>query len=309
MAYILMALRKTDIADRVAQALHMPLIYPQMVTFADGECQVILENPHQYAGKHIVVIQSTGHPVNDNVIALAFYAQELKHAGASTITAIIPYFGYSRQERSAIEGKPGHGAVIARLLESSGISEMVTIDLHCPTIIDFFSIPVRNLSAQSIIVAHIKKQFPLLQNICLVAPDGGIAPYVQKMAHTLSVAPLLFCKERFGQDQTRAVAVNVNQHGGGITAVVIDDIIATGGTVLNVGNRLFERGYATIVGYFVHPVLAGDAVRRLKGSSFSSIYVSNTLPLSLEAAHAEIIKTFDVSPLIIEYLQGKQYAE
>ncbi len=302
MSYECIALQETDIARRVANQLKRDLHIVHYREFADGEVHVSLSDYEQYAGKTVVIIQSTGDPVNEHTMGVAFLAHALKNAGAAKVIAVIPYLGYARQERSAIEGKPGSVAVIAKLFESSGIDEMIVVDLHEPRAIDFFSIPVHNVAAQPVIAQHIKQQLDSLSGVCLIAPDKGAEQYVQQVAHMLSVGTLTFSKERFAADQTRVLG-----HEGscvGTTAIMIDDIIATGGTAINVADTLPQMGYQEIMGYFVHPVLAGTAIEKIAKSSFEKIFVSNTLPLKKAAQESAKIAVFDVSAILVEKLES-----
>ena len=296
MNYELIALIETDLAHNVARGLQKKLHLADYREFADGEVGVSLEHPEQFAGKPAVIIQSTGAPVNEHTLGVAFLAQELKNAGAVRIIAVIPYCGYARQERSRIAGKPGSIAVIAKLFEASGIDELVVVDLHEPRAIDFFSIPVHNLKAQSVIADHIKKEMPSLSKTCLIAPDKGAADYVKQVAHMIRVGTLIFSKERFAGDQTRVLGYEGSCSG--TTGIILDDIIATGGTAVNVCSALPAMGYKKVYGYFMHPVLAGPAIERIEKSVFSKIFVSNTLPL-LKAAMSPKIAVFDVSAILV----------
>jgi ribose-phosphate pyrophosphokinase len=293
-------LQSTVLAQKIADSFYKPLHQAKFITFADGEINVTLENPVLFHGKIVTIIQSTGNPTNDFLLGTAFLAQELKNAGASTVIAVLPYFGYSRQERSSIAGKPGHAKVVAQLLQDAGIDELITVQLHDASIIDFFSIPVHDLSAASTIAMHIQKQQKTLKDICLVAPDKGAHEYVESIARRIGVHSLLFLKERFAKDKTRIVGIAGDCHGA--TAVIIDDIIATGGTAIQVAHELAERGYTNIEGYFVHPVFAGDAVARIETSDFDRLYVSNTLPLP-SGTKDSFIQQFDVSHNIVELLR------
>src|SRR3990167_8577109 len=209
MNYELIALIETDLAHNVARGLQKKLHLADYREFADGEVGVSLEHPEQFAGKPAVIIQSTGAPVNEHTLGVAFLAQELKNAGAVRIIAVIP-----------------------KLFEASGIDELVVVDLHEPRAIDFFSIPVHNLKAQSVIADHIKKEMPSLSKTCLIAPDKGAADYVKQVAHMIRVGTLIFSKERFAGDQTRVLGYEGSCSG--TTGIILDDIIATGGTAVNV---------------------------------------------------------------------------
>ncbi len=301
MNYELVALSRTDLTEKIATQLQQPLHYAELRQFADGEIDVKLADPKQFAGKIAVIVQSTGDPVNEHTLGVAFLAHELKNAGAQKVIAVIPYLGYSRHDESSIAGKPGSVAVIAKLFEAAGIDELLFVDLHDEKIIDFFSIPVHNLQVQSIIADHIKAQEKSLRDVCLVAPDKGAAEYVEEVAGKIGVGTLIFSKERFSMDQTRITGLAGECEG--TTGIIIDDIIATGGTALNVCNSLPEMGYKNIYGYFVHPVLAGNAVERIEKSCFSKIFVGNTLPLRKEALESSNIEVFDVSSVIVDELK------
>lgn len=300
MNYECIALTKTDLAQTIADQLSHELHIARYRQFADGEVAVSLSDPDIFCGKTAVILQSTGAPVNEHTLGVAFLAQELKNAGADRVIAAIPYLGYARQERSAIKEKPGSVAVIAKLFEASGIDELIVVDLHEPRAIDFFSIPVHNLKAQSLLAQQIESLKLASDTTCLIAPDKGAAEYVQQVADMIGVGTLTFSKERFAADQTRVLG-----HEGscvGTTGIMLDDIIATGGTAVNVCNALPPMGYQTIYGYFVHPVLASPAIERIEKSAFEKIFVSNTLPLSKEAAQASKIAVFDVSSILVDEL-------
>lgn len=297
----LIALERNAIAQNVAGHFSLPLAIAQFKTFADGEVHVTLDDASQYAGAHVVIIQSTSKPVNDHMLGIAFLAQELKNAGAARITAVIPYFGYSRQEASPIAGAPGHAAIVAKLYAAAGIDKIITVELHEPSMINLFTIPVINLSASALIAAHISaQQFPKNQT-CVIAPDKGIADYVMALADTLGMGAIRFKKERYAADQTRITQIEDECHGS--IGIIVDDILATGGTALHVCDQLSKMGYSKIYGYFVHPVLAGDAIEKIAASRFDTIVVSNSLPLPA-AAHTARIEQFDISPLIINALDS-----
>ncbi len=301
MKAICIALEKTELAQNITAALGQELHLARYRQFADGEITVSLEHSEYYAGKTVVILQSTGAPVNEHTLGVAFLAQELKNAGAQRVIAVVPYLGYARQERSSIAGKPGSAQLIAKLFEASGIDELIVLDLHEPSAIEFFSIPVHNLKAQAVIADHIKKEFLSLSNTCLIAPDKGASDYVQVVADMIGVGTLIFSKQRFAADQTRIL-----RHEGGCSGtigIMLDDIIATGGTAVNVCNALPAMGYQEIYGYFVHPVLAGPAIERIEKSAFLKLFVSNTLSLSKEAAAAPKIAVFDVSGILVDAIK------
>lgn len=301
MECIVICLTPTDLAYAVAAAFGTPLQHAELIRFSDGEVNVAFSDWSIAFQKTVIIVQSTTNPVNELFFGIAFLAQELKNAGASNVIAVIPYLGYTRQERSAMQGKNGPIHVIAQLLESSGIDVLVAVELHNASIATLFSIPVYNLSLQSIITNHIKNNHPSKIHHCLVAPDKGIAPYVQAVAEALEVDTVIYTKERFAPDKTRIVDV----HGQckGAIGIVVDDILATGGTAKNVAEHLMQRGYSSLYGYFIHPVFAGNAVDLLHEGYFTRLYVSNTLPLPVSIRNHANVEQFDSSAVIITALK------
>jgi len=302
MSYELVTLEKTDLAQRIAQNLHKELRMATLRQFADGELNVHLNDYQQYADKTAVIIQSTGGKVNEYTIGVAFLAQTLKQAGAKKIIAVTPYVGYSRQDRG-IAGKPGHMQVVAQLFEQAGVDELIAVELHAKDIMQFFTIPVTNVLVENTIVAHIQKQFPALETVCLIAPDKGAHAYVQNIAKTIGVGMIRCSKERFGTDQTRVLDCVADCEG--TVGVMVDDIVSTGGTAANVAHLLSGEGYREMFGYFVHPILAGNAVERMRESGINAIFVSNSLPLAAAVKAIPFITVFDISEDIVSVLKEK----
>jgi len=301
MALEFICLEKTELAQNIANSFNKPLHNATVIPFADGEINVTLSHPELFKEKTVVVIQSTGRHVNQTTLAVAFLVQELKNAGATQIIGVIPYLGYSRQERSIIADKPGHAAVIARLLEAAGLKILITVQLHDEKIKEFFSIPVYNLTAESLIIDHIRVHHPSLKGACLVAPDQGARALVQHIAKHLNLGLLVASKQRIAPDQTRLMELSDGCRG--TVGIIIDDIIATGGSAVHVAEILQQRGYRTIYGYFVHPVLASHAADRIAQSGCTAIFVGNTLPLPTEVQGKLFIKQFDVMPIIVPALK------
>lgn len=286
---------KADLAQRISSFFKKELLVPKIERFADSEVRVTLENPSLFVDKTVLVIQSTHAPVIEQSVEVAFLMQELKNAECSRIIGVIPYFGYSRQEKSDIAGKPGHAALFAKLFENAGLDAFVTVELHDAIIETFFSIPVRNVLVHEIIAAHIKQQVGTLEGVCLIAPDKGAQAYVHTIAQRLGAGMIVFSKERFAADKTRIVGKSGSCRGK--TAIIIDDILDTGGTALNVCKELQQLGFQNIFGYFVHPVFSKDAQERIERSIFTKVFVSNTIPVR---SRLHKIGIFDVSAPIIE---------
>ena len=302
MSYELVTLEKTDLAQRIAQKLHKELHIATLRQFADGELNVHLNDYQQYADKTAVIIQSTGGRVNEYTLGVAFLAQTLQQAGAKKIIAVTPYVGYSRQDRG-IGGKPGHMQVVAQLFEVAGIDELIAVELHEKEVMRFFTIPVTNVSVKDTIAMHIKEQFPVLDTVCLVAPDKGAHEYVKDVAQKVGVGTINCSKERFGSDQTRVLDCVIDCDGA--TGVIVDDIVSTGGTAANVARLLSDKGYQDIFGYVVHPVLAGKAVELLREAGVNGLFVSNSLPLVANLKAIPFIEVFDISEDIVSVLKEK----
>jgi ribose-phosphate pyrophosphokinase len=286
-----------DIAQRISAYFKKELYVPKIERFADSEIRISLENPVRFIDKTIILIQSTYAPVIEHIAEVAFLMQELKNAECERIIGVIPYFGYSRQEKSDSVGLPGHAVVIAKLFESVGLNALISVELHDALIETFFSIPVRNVLVHEIIAAHIKHLVGSLEGVCLIAPDKGAQAYVHTIAQRLGAGMLVFSKERFAADQTRIIGKSGSCKGK--TAIIIDDILDTGGTALNVCKELQQLGFQDIFGYFVHPVFSSDAQERIERSIFTKVFISNTIPLR---SRSQKIGVFDVSGPIIEAL-------
>lgn len=302
MNYALVAFEKTILVDRIAQELNVDPILPQRTVFADGELNVTLQDSGAIDGKTVLLVHSTGTPVNENILSVAFLAQELKNAGAKKVIAVVPYFGYARQERSKIAGKHGHAQIVAQLFEQSGIDELFAVELHDEKILEFFSIPVHNISVSPVMVLDIEQRLSHRgSSFCLVAPDEGAREFVDAIAHCLNVPSMVFIKERYAADRTRIIGNDGTCSGS--TAIIIDDILATGGTAVQVCDAVHAMGFKEVVGYFTHPVFAGNAAQKIKGSHFTKIVVGNTLPLPQPIPGGPSIESFDVSEAVLDALR------
>lgn len=295
---IIVALQKTELAQNIASLLNKDLIILQKQTFSDGECKVKLEDWQQFQNKIVVIVQSASKPVNDSILSLAFLIHELKNAGAKKIIAVIPYLAYARHEKSYMPEKRGTVAVIINMLESAGADEIITVELHEPSIMKYFSVPVYNVSMIETIADHIKKNNPRLLGVCLVAPDEGAQSYVQAVGKILGLGVIVFAKERYGKNKTRIVGMRGACRGK--KAILIDDIIDTGGTAISVANKLTSLGFESVEGYFVHPVLSAHAPQKVQESLFAKIYVCNTLELPQENNKINVL---DISSVLAKSIE------
>lgn len=281
------------LAHEVAAKLQKPLIFPEIVKFADGEVEIKLPADVSLDRKTVVVLQSTYRPVHDSIMQLAFTLHALKNAGASACFCVIPYFAYSRHEHSAqFEGKPGEAAVVAALLMAGGLDALVSVDLHTDAIADYFFGPVASLTLAGDMLEHIKKQAEAagkaVTELCIVAPDKGAERRAQAVAQKLGCAYLGFTKERYAQDKTRIIGSS-DEHCTGTHAIIIDDIFDTGSTALTAADELKKRGFSHILGYFAHPVFSGDAQEKIDSSVFEKVFVYDTIPVALHSKKIELL--------------------
>lgn len=297
---ILITLFPSPLAQSVARLLQVDLLIAKFERFADSEIKVTLPDPALFRGAQVHIFQSTGAPVNDTALGVAFLAQQLKQAGARKVTLVSPYFGYLRQEKSAIPGQPGHAQIIARIYESAGIDELITVELHDQAVKGFFTIPVYELKLNDVIADHIKRLHTGRTDLCIVAPDKGSYEQAAQVALLVGAAVLVFSKERYDADKTRIVGVTGAATGK--VALLTDDILDTGGTAINVARALKDMNYNEVIGYFIHPVFSGDALERIDASPFSQVFVSNTLPFARESRKVQV---FDISGMLAELIWRK----
>jgi ribose-phosphate pyrophosphokinase len=288
----------SSLAQSIAHALKAKLIVPELIQFADGEIEIRLPDPSSIQGKHICIIQSIHPPVHDTLMQLMILSNELNNAGAKTVTALIPYLGYARHEAPIISGGQTSIALMIKLLHAAGIQNIITLQMHNPAIISTFALPVHSISLAPFIAAHIKQTFPNLKKICLIAPDKGAQSRVQEIAQILGVPYNSFAKERYAADKTKIISMRGDCKG--TIAIIIDDIVDTGETALNVCHALRQQGYQDIYGYFVHPVLSGDAAQKIQASPFTRLFVSDSIPLVKSVPKIEI---FAITKAIAQVLR------
>ena len=298
MALVVALTDQTQLAARVAQQLNLPLTLCPPTKFSDGEVHVALEDPSRFRGQTVVLVQSTCAPVSETTLLVPFLVHELKNAGASRVIGVIPYLGYSRQELSKATGKSGSGWVVAQMLERAGLDELFILELHEPALKDFFTIPVHDMLARDAIAQHIRSTISDLKSICIVAPDEGAQSMAIDIANPLGASTMVFQKERYAQDKTRLLG-----HTGasdGTIAIIVDDIIDTGGTAINVCDALKRQGFEKVFGYFVPPVLSGNASEKIEKSGFDTVFVSNSIPVR----HTTNIDIVDMSALIAHHVSA-----
>ncbi|WP_457552876.1 ribose-phosphate diphosphokinase [Desulfobacula sp.] len=282
------------LAEKISEYLAKPLGRLKVDRFSDGETQVeIQENVRK---QEIFVIQSTCKPVNDNLIELLLLIDAFKRSSASRITAVIPYFGYSRQDKKVNPRVPISAKLVADLLENTGVHRVITMDLHAGQIQGFFNCPVDNLYAAPIIIDDIKTRHP--ENLVVVSPDAGGVERARAYAKRLHASLAIIDKRRSAPNKAKAMAIigDVQDK----TAIILDDMVDTAGTLTEAASVIVKNGAKAVYAYCTHPVLSGPAIDRINKSSLSSLVVTDTIPLSKEAQQCDKIETLSIAKLVGE---------
>ena len=287
------------VAGRVAQQLMQPLGFIQVEKFSDGETRVeILEN---IRGMDVFLMQSTCPPTNEHLMELLLMADACRRASAKTISAVVPYFGYSRQDRRPRNTRgPISAKLVADLMETSGISRLITIDLHADQIEGFFSIPVDNVYSSPVLLGDIWKQ--KYDNLVLVSPDVGGVIRARAIARRLDNAGLAIIDKR-RERANKSEVVNIIGDVQDKTAVIFDDMVDTAGTLCNAAAALKEKGANKTVAYAAHPVLSGPATERIRESELDELVVTDTIPLSQDALDTGKIRQLSIAELVAETIR------
>ncbi len=287
------------VAGRIAQQLMQPLGFIQIEKFSDDETRIeILEN---IRGRDVFLIQSTCPPANENLMELLLMADACHRASAKSISAVVPYFGYSRQDRRPRNTRgPISAKLVADLVETSGISRIITIDLHADQIEGFFSIPVDNVYSSPVLLGDIWKQ--KYDNVVLVSPDVGGVLRARAIARRLDNAGLAIIDKR-RERANKSEVVNIIGNVQDKTAVIFDDMVDTAGTLCNAAAALKEKGANKTVAYAAHPVLSGPAIERIRESELDELVVTDTIPLSQGALDTGKIRQLSIAELVAETIR------
>ena len=287
------------LAKAVAQHLGLPLGEASVSRFSDGEIKVqILENVR---GKDVFILQSTSAPTNDNLMEILIMADALRRASAGRVTAVIPYFGYARQDRRVHSSRvPISAKVVADMLATVGICRLVTVDLHADQIQGFFHIPVDNVYSSAALLSVIKQErFP---NIVVVSPDVGGVVRARALAKRLDEADLAIIDKRRPQpNESRVMHIigDVRDK----TCVIVDDIVDTAGTLCEAATALKREGAQRVVAYCTHPVLSGSAIENIKNSNLDKLVITNTIVLGPKAKQCDKITQIDLSEVLSEAIR------
>jgi ribose-phosphate pyrophosphokinase len=287
-----------DLALEICNCLSMPLGQAFVGAFSDGEIRV--EVGENVRGRDVFVIQSTCQPVNKNLMELLLMIDALKRASARRITAVIPYYGYARQDRKVAPRVPISAKLVADLLTSAGANRILTMDLHVGQIQGFFNIPVDNLYASPVMMPFIKASF--VNDLVMISPDAGGVPRARAYAKRLESRLAFIDKRRDAPG--KAKAMHIIGEVKDLEAVIMDDIIDTGGTLTEAAKVLMEKGAKAVSAICTHPVLSGPAVDRIAQSPLNRLVVSDTIPLQENARQNDKIVQLSVAPLFCKAITG-----
>jgi ribose-phosphate pyrophosphokinase len=283
------------LAEAVVQHLGIPLGKALVGRFSDGEVQVEIQE--NVRGKHVIVLQSTCQPTNDNLMELMVMVDALKRASARSITAAMPYFGYARQDRRPRSARVAISAkVVANMLEVAGVERVLTMDLHADQIQGFFDIPVDNIYASPVLLGDLREKN--YGDLLVVSPDVGGVVRARALAKQLNCDLAIIDKRR--PKANVAEVMNIIGEVDGRNCVIMDDMIDTGGTLCKAAQVLKERGALKVFAYCTHPVLSGGAAARIAESALDEVVVCDTIPLREDALKAGKIRQVSTAPLLAE---------
>ena len=282
------------LTKNICAYLDLPMGNAKVKTFSDGEIQIEIDE--NVRSKDVFLIQSTCEPVNNNLVELLLMIDAFKRSSASRITAVIPYYGYARQDKKVAPRVPISAKLVADMLEVAGANRVITMDLHAGQIQGFFNIPVDNLFAAPVILEYIKSHFE--NNLVIVSPDAGGAERARAFAKRLHADLAVVDKRRDAPNKARAMAV-IGDVAGKI-AIILDDMVDTAGTLIEAAAAIIKNGATEVHACCAHAVLSGPSVERVTDSKLKSLMVTDTIPLSEKAKVCDKIKVLTISELIGE---------
>jgi len=287
-----------NLSKKISKYLKSKIINSSIRKFADGE--IYIEINENIRGNSIFVIQSISSPANDNLMELLLCIDALKRSSAKNITTVIPYFGYARQDRKVVPRTSISAKLVSNLITKAGADRVVTVDLHAGQIQGFFDIPVDNLFCTPIFARHIKKNIKS-KNIICVAPDVGGTERARALGKSLDVGLAIVDKRRPapGKSQVMNIVGNVKDK----ICIVIDDIIDSGGTIINSAKALKDRGAKEVYVYITHGVLSGEAVKKIQKSVIKKLVITDTIDNQIRVNKAKNIEVLTVSNLMGEAIK------
>ena len=295
---ILAGTSNNKLCKDIARHLKLKLVNSNIKRFADSE--VYVEINENIRGNSIFVVQSTSNPANDNLMELLICIDALRRSSAKNITAVIPYFGYARQDRKVVPRTAISAKLVSNLITNAGANRILSVDLHAGQIQGFFDIPVDNLFATPIFARHVKKKIKSKNLIC-VAPDVGGTERARALGKILNVGLAIVDKRRPkpGQSQVMNIIGDVK----GKTCIIVDDIIDSGGTIVNAAKALKDRGAKEVYVYITHGVLSGEAVNKIKNSVIKNLVITDTIDNMNRVKGAKNIEVLSISSLMGEAIK------
>ncbi|TAG35770.1 MAG: ribose-phosphate pyrophosphokinase [Polaromonas sp.] len=288
-----------SLAAEIAEQLAIPLGAAHVGRFSDGE--VTVEIQQNVRARDVFVVQSTCAPTNENLMELLIMVDALKRASAERISAVIPYFGYARQDRRPRSARvPITAKVVANMLQAVGVSRVLTMDLHADQIQGFFDIPVDNIYASPVLLGDLRQQN--YNDLMVVSPDVGGVVRARALAKQLGCDMAIIDKRRPKANVSEVMHVIGDIEGR--NCVIMDDMIDTAGTLVKAAEVLKERGAKKVYAYCTHPIFSGPAIARIaQGDALDEVVITNTIPLSEDAKNCKKIRQLSVGPLIAETIQ------
>jgi ribose-phosphate pyrophosphokinase len=284
-----------ELAKAMVKHLNLPIGNADVGTFSDGE--VAVEIQENVRGKDVFIVQSTCNPTNNNIMELLVMADALRRSSAGRITAVVPYFGYARQDRRPRSARvPISARAVADMMAGAGIDRMLTVDLHADQIQGFFDIPVDNVYASPVLLDDLERQN--YKNLIVVSPDIGGVVRARAIAKQMDVDLAIIDKRR--PKANVAEVMNIIGDVKGRTCVLVDDMVDTAGTLCHAAKALKEFGAEKVVAYCTHPVLSGPALERLANAELDELVVTDTIPLSEAAKATGSIRQLTIAGLLAE---------
>jgi ribose-phosphate pyrophosphokinase len=295
---VLAGTSNSRLCKEVARQLKLKLVNSNIKRFADGE--VYIEINENIRGNSIFVVQSTSNPANDNLMELLICIDALRRSSAKNITAVIPYFGYARQDRKVVPRTAISAKLVSNLITNAGANRILSVDLHAGQIQGFFDIPVDNLFATPIFARHIKKKLSLNNLVC-VAPDVGGVERTRALSRKINVGIAIIDKRRPapGKSEVMNIIGNVKNK----ICVIVDDIIDSGGTIVNAAKALKDKGAKEVYVYITHAVLSGLAVEKIEKSNIKKLITTDTIDNSKKINKSKKIEIISIAPMISEAMK------
>ena len=295
---VLAGTSNSRLCENIARQLKLKLINSNIKRFADGE--VYVEINENIRGNSIFVVQSTSNPANDNLMELLICIDALRRSSAKNITAVIPYFGYARQDRKVVPRTAISAKLVSNLITNAGANRILSVDLHAGQIQGFFDIPVDNLFSTPIFAKHIKRKLRINNLIC-VAPDVGGVERARSLGRRINVSIAIIDKRRPapGKSEVMNIVGNIKNK----NCIIVDDIIDTGGTIVNAAKALKDKDAKDIYVYITHAVLSGQAVEKIEKSQIKKLITTDTIDNSKKIRGSKKIEIISMAPIISEAMK------